>query len=71
MILVFASLFAVGCSNRFGDGEEIDETKTQLRIEYFNGGVGSEWLTKVAERFEAEYANEPFEEGKLGVEIKT
>ena len=69
MILVFASLFAVGCSNRFGDGEEIDETKTQLRIEYFNGGVGSEWLTKVAERFEAEYANEPFEEGKLGVEI--
>ena len=68
-ILVFASLFAVGCSNRFGDGEEIDETKTQLRIEYFNGGVGSEWLTKVAERFEAEYADEPFEEGKLGVEI--
>ncbi|MDD4000987.1 MAG: extracellular solute-binding protein, partial [Bacilli bacterium] len=64
-ILLFISLL-VGCMD---SGIEIDPTKTQLYIQYFDGGVGGEWLDKVISRFEEEYAGYEFESGKNGAEI--
>ena len=49
--------------------EEVDTKKTQLYIGNYNGGMGWEWLQKAKERFEAENANESFEQGKTGVQI--
>ena len=60
----------VACGGGGGDGEEeIDETKTQLYISNFNGGVGTEWLEKHAARFEEEYKNVEFTPGKFGVQV--
>ena len=51
------------------EGFDYDKTKTQLFVYSFDGGVGTEWLDKVSERFMRDYANESFEKGKTGVEI--
>ena len=68
IIICLTSFALVGCSN---GTVEIDKTKTQLYVEYFDGGIGGEWLQKAAKRFEEEYANEVFEPGtdKVGVQI--
>jgi len=55
-----------GCGD---EGFEYDKTKTQLFVFSFDGGVGTEWLYKVKERFEKDYASVSFESGKTGVEI--
>lgn len=52
-------------------GQEIDKSKSQLYVANYDGGVGSEWLRKVIKKFEDKYANESFEEDKMGVEIIT
>lgn len=60
------------CRPPLEEGEiQIDETKTQLSVANYDGGVGSEWFTKVNEEFEKKYANEEFEPGtgKKGVQI--
>lgn len=49
--------------------ESVDDTKTQLTVYSYDGGVGNVWLDKVIERFEADFANTSFEEGKVGVQI--
>ena len=64
--LIAATMLA-GCGEIIE--EEIDETKTQLRVKYTNGGFGSEWLDKLMDEFETEFANYSFEEGKTGVQI--
>ena len=46
-----------------------DDTKTQVKVGTYYGGLGDEWLKVIAKRFESDYANVSFEEGKLGVEI--
>ena len=51
------------------EGRAINKGKTQLYVANYDGGVGSEWFTSVIEKFEAKYANESFEDGKMGVEI--
>lgn len=64
--LSFAVLPFSGCGPR---GNDIDINKTQLYVGTLNQGIGMEWLEKAADRFEAYYANTPFEEGKVGVQI--
>ena len=54
----------VGCGKR----EEYDDTKTQLFISTYNGGYKTEWLDKVAARFEAQYADYKIDD-KVGVQI--
>ena len=54
----------VGCRKR----EEYDDTKTQLFISTYNGGYKTEWLDKVAARFEAQYADYKIDD-KVGVQI--
>ena len=49
--------------------EEVDETKTQLYVGYFDGGTGREWLEENKTLFEAQYAKTSFEDGKTGVQI--
>lgn len=65
LLLAFAMLLSVavlaaGCQNvdiddpdRFD--EDVDSTKTQIYVGYFNGGLGLTWLTKAKEKFEALY----------------
>ena len=66
-LLAIVSVFSlVGCGP---EGFQYDKTKTQLFVYSFDGGVGVEWLDKVSERFERDYANISFEKGKTGVEI--
>ena len=70
LIFVMMNFAAVGCAPPGGDDiEEIDTDKTQLYVFNFDGGYGTEWLRKAKERFEALYAEKPYEEGKKGVQI--
>lgn len=57
----------VGCGKSIADKE--DETKTQLRIKYTDGGFGSEWLDKLCDEFVEEFAGVSFQEGRMGVQI--
>ena len=45
-----------GCGKGAGNGEKVDNTaedKTNLKVMLYAKGYGSEWLTKMAEAFEA------------------
>lgn len=58
------------CGNGTGDGEEkIDPSRTQIYVYNFNGGYGTEWISSLKKRFEAEHAQESFEDGKTGVQV--
>ena len=59
----------MGCGPRDSGGEPIDSTRTQLNIGTFGGGIGVEWLKNLKQRFEADFADVSFEEGKTGVQI--
>ncbi len=67
-LLVIGSSTAglVGCAER---AVEIDTTKTQLTVKYYNGGYGQVWLDTLIENFEETYAETSFEDGKKGVQI--
>ena len=53
--IALASMTAlVGCGKV--DVEEDDETKTQLRIKYTNGGFRSDWLDKLCDEFVEAFA---------------
>lgn len=59
-VLMSVSLFSVfvGCTHtgRAGMGdEEIDPNKTQLRIGYYDGGYGREWMQEAERIYEAEH----------------
>ena len=49
--------------------EQLDESKTTLKVYNYSGGVGTGWLTPIKERFEQKFANYEFEPGKKGVQI--
>lgn len=66
IVTVFAVFAACGMDP---DNEEIDTQKTQLRVHSYDGGVGSDWLRELKPKFEAAFANESFEDGKIGVQI--
>ncbi len=72
MFLVVAIL-ACSMLGLFGCGEveteNIDTSKTQITVKYYNGGNGQEWLDDLIAQFEATYANTSFEAGKKGVQI--
>lgn len=48
---------------------QMDANKTQLYVGYKNGGLGEEWIRAAAAKFEEEFADYSFEEGKKGVQI--
>lgn len=55
--------------DRFFEDREVDENKTQLYVFNFNGGYGSDWLMNLVKRFEKDYEETRFEEGKTGVQV--
>lgn len=74
IILIVAMLSCVlvlvsACSGSADDGFVEVEGKTNIRVATYNGGLGKEWLEKVARAFENKYSNTSFEEGKTGVAV--
>lgn len=65
-ILLLTTFSFVACRS---NDEEIDESKTQLKIGCWDGGFGIEWLTNIAKEFEEMYKDYSFEEGKKGVQV--
>lgn len=65
-LAVFAMIAAmvVPFSACGGQGNGIDETKTQLYVGVYDGGLGTDSVYSMAKRFEAKYADYSFEEGK-------
>lgn len=72
ILAMACALIALGNFAACGGGtttETIDETKSQLRIGNFDGGVGTQWLNEAIDRFEELYKDKSFEDGKKGVQI--
>lgn len=67
IVTLAATATLTGCGKP--DVEEEDETKTQLRIKYTNGGFGSEWLDKLADEFTEAFKDVSYQEGRKGVQI--
>ncbi len=65
--LVFLLTASVACTKP--SGRPKDDTKTQLSVFNFGGGVGRKWLDDIIADFESEYANHVFETGKKGIQI--
>lgn len=51
LALSFCAFGAVACDR--DQGEEVDPTKTQIYINYYNGGLGMDWMTALDEAYEA------------------
>ena len=66
--MVFSSVFTA-CEGRGDYEEKIDKDKTQLMVQNFDGGIGTQWLYDLKERFEETYKDVSFETGKKGVQI--
>lgn len=78
LVMATATIFsAVGCGDRGNGGGsgggagkvDIDTTKSQLFLKYYNGGVNRVWIDDVVAQFEKDYADVEFEEGKKGVQV--
>ena len=69
MLLAAAMLFGTAaCSGNLGKDE--DPTKTYLDVGVFDAGLGTTYFDEMKKDFEAYYANESFEEGKMGVVVR-
>lgn len=67
-ICLLMTVSTVGLLSGCGQRQSYDSTKTQLFVATYDGGYKSEWIDKVAERFEAAYAD--YQIGnRTGVEI--
>ena len=66
------SVLALGsCFNREEDDDQsLDATKTTLGVKYYNGGLRREWIDKVCDAFEKDFADYSFEPGKKGIQIQ-
>lgn len=68
LLTAFGGLQLFGCAKEVG--EEIDVGKTTLNVSVYNGGVGIEWLKKIKTDFELLYADNEYEIGKKGVQVR-
>lgn len=68
MIISLTAVVFEGCGV---ERVEIDDSKTQLYIGNYSGGVGTKWLDEAIERFQAKYGEKCFEPGtnKKGAQI--
>lgn len=58
------------CNSDTRDGEEkIDPSRTQLFVNNFYGGYGSDWIAAVKARYEELHKDDVYEEGKKGIQI--
>lgn len=75
LCVLLMGVFCVGaaCTPKRNDNEssrpENLDKLTVIKVQNFPGGIGSKWLNNAAKRFEAQYKEHSFEEGKKGVYI--
>lgn len=73
LLLVLMATFFVACDrSEVEDKNDIvkkDNTKTQLYVQYVNGGFGRTWLDNLIAEFEEMYKDVSFETGKKGVQV--
>lgn len=62
------SLFAATACRR-GASLDLDDSKMHLWVGVYDAGGGTEWLEKAISRFEAEYSDYYFGNGKVGLDI--
>lgn len=67
VMLVCTGGVFTGC--RDANNEAIDDTKTQLYVFNYDGGIGTDWLYEIKDKFESEFSDYPGENGKVGVQI--
>lgn len=67
-VIATSCLGAVACGKTKIEDDGGD--KTVLYVTNYNGGFGDKWIAEAERRFEEKYANESFEEGKTGVDIR-
>ncbi len=67
--LLASTMVFTGVACNPSNGVKIDETKSQLHVFNYNGGVGSVWITKAQNDFAKAFENYSFEEGKKGVQF--
>lgn len=66
--VALGSLSAMACKP--SGNEDDNSTQSILYVSNYAGGFGSKWMDEIEKRFEAKYADESFEDGKVGVDIK-
>ena len=74
LLSLITCLSVMLCMTACGDAdrdEEVDNTKTQLYVGIYDGGLGTAWAYKVKDAFEQKYADVEFEPGtgKRGVQV--
>ncbi len=67
VICMITTTGLTGCFRR--ENIVVDETKTQLSIYVYAGGLTGDWAKEVAKEFEEYYADYPGENGKKGVQV--
>lgn len=67
-LMTLSAFSFVGCGNRRGE-VDVDETKTQIYVSSFDGGIGSKWIEEVGEVFAEKVKDYSFQEGRKGVQI--
>ncbi len=72
LIAVIMAIFAAvpmmfGCAGK--PDEDYDDTKTQLFINHYLGGVGNKWIKQIKTDFETKYATYQGKDGKVGVQV--
>ncbi len=70
LALVAATTFiSCGTGGKNNSSKKDDPTKTKLTIFNYKAGYGDEWLLRLCDSFEKQYADYSFEPGKKGVSI--
>ena len=70
VLSVAAVMSLTGCFGKKSEEEQRDNTKAQLEIVTFDGGVGDAWLKNAADEFMKQNKDRTdFEDGKVGVQI--
>lgn len=68
-VFLICIMIISGTACGIGEREEVNEDAAVLNVINYDGGVGHAWLDAVIKRFEAEYADAEYVEGKKGVDI--
>ena len=68
-VFLICIMIISGTACGIGEREEVNEDAAVLNVINYDGGVGHAWLDAVIERFEAEYVDAEYVEGKKGVDI--
>ena len=69
LLLAFASFAACGPVVDPDNGQEVDETKTQLYVYVAQWGFGTEWFKQAKTEYEELNKDREFEKGKKGIQI--